>query len=223
MMRKNLLIAFALMVLTQAASLTAQEVSLTFHGESLSEALRQIDHAQSEKHILFLFDELEMFSVTAHIDHLPVREAVHKVCGNYPVLITEVRDAIFVEYVPKTVHLNPVMVNGVHLPLPAMLTADSVPDVMADLQQYARHIVYFNRVCPQEKVYLHLDNTAYFQGETIWYAANVINATTGSEAASKVLYVELLSPTGVILQQQKLKVVDGRCHGSFPLVDAGVE
>ncbi|MBR4778626.1 MAG: hypothetical protein IK011_01910 [Bacteroidaceae bacterium] len=222
-MRKNLFIAFALMVLTQAASLTAQEVSLTFHGESLSEALRQIDHAQSEKHILFLFDELEMFSVTTRIDHLPVREAVRKVCGNYPVQITEVRDAIFVEYVPKTVHLNPVMVNGARLPLPTMLTADSVPGVMADLQQYARHIVYFNRVCPQEKVYLHLDNTAYFQGETIWYAANVINATTGGEAASKVLYVELLSPTGVILQQQKLKVVDGRCHGSFPLVDAGVE
>ena len=198
-------------------------VTLKFRGESLSEALRQIDHAQSEKNIFFLFDDLEMFSVTTNIDHLPVREAVHKVCGTYPVQITEVRDAIFVEYVPKTVHLNPVMVNGARLPLPTMLTADSVPDVMADLQQYARHIVYFNRVCPQEKVYLHLDNTAYFQGETIWYAANVVNASTGTEATSKVLYVELLSPTGVILQQQKLKVVDGRCHGSFPLVDASVE
>ena len=57
----------------------------------------------------------------------------------------------------------------------------------------------------------------------IWYAANVVDATTGVEAASKVLYVELLSPTGVVLKQQKLKVVDGRCHGSFSLIDTSVE
>lgn len=87
----------------------------------------------------------------------------------------------------------------------------------------AAHINHFNRLCPQEKVYLHFDNTAYFQGETIWFSANVVSATDGNVADSKVLYVELLSPTGVVLRQQKLQVVDGRCHGSFPLVDTEVE
>ena len=91
------------------------------------------------------------------------------------------------------------------------------------LVPYASRIGYFNRLCPQEKVYLHLDNTAYFQGETIWFAATVVNATNLGEAASKVLYVELLSPTGVVLKQQKLKVVGGRCHGSFPLIDNDVQ
>ena len=85
------------------------------------------------------------------------------------------------------------------------------------------HINHFNRLCPQEKVYLHFDNTAYFQGETIWFSAHVTKATEGTVADSKVLYVELLSPTGVVLRQQKLQVVDGRCHGSLPLVDASVE
>ena len=85
------------------------------------------------------------------------------------------------------------------------------------------HINHFNRLCPQEKVYLHFDNTAYFQGETIWFSATVLDATTGNTADSKVLYVELLSPTGVVLRQQKLQVVDGRCHGSLPLVDPSVE
>ena len=84
------------------------------------------------------------------------------------------------------------------------------------------HINHFNRLCPQEKVYLHFDNTAYFQGETIWFSAHVAKATEGTMADSKVLYVELLSPTGVVLRQQKLQVIDGRCHGSFPLVDASV-
>ena len=96
-------------------------------------------------------------------------------------------------------------------------------DAMTKLAPYAARINYFNRLCPQEKVYLHLDNTAYFQGETIWFAATVVNATNLGEAASKVLYVELLSPTGVVLKQQKLKVVGGRCHGSFALIDASVQ
>ncbi len=104
----------------------------------------------------------------------------------------------------------------------ATLAAQTEGDV-AQLVTYAARINYFTRLCPQEKVYLHLDNTAYFQGETIWYAANVVDATTGGEAKSKVLYVELLSPTGVVLRQQKLKVVDGRCHGSFSLIDSSVE
>ena len=90
------------------------------------------------------------------------------------------------------------------------------------LMQGAR-INHFNRLCPQEKVYLHFDNTAYFQGETIWFSANVVKATDGTVADSKVLYVELLSPTGVVLRQQKLQIEEGRCHGSFPLVDASVE
>ena len=91
----------------------------------------------------------------------------------------------------------------------------------AILMQGAR-INHFNRLCPQEKVYLHFDNTAYFQGETIWFSAHVTKATEGTVADSKVLYVELLSPTGVVLRQQKLQVIDGRCHGSLPLVDASV-
>ena len=84
-------------------------------------------------------------------------------------------------------------------------------------------INYFNRLCTQEKVYLHFDNTAYFRGETIWFAATVADASNLGEAASKILYVELLSPTGVVLKQQKLKIVDGRCYGSFSLIDNDVE
>jgi len=214
---------FSFLLLLLSATATAQTVSLTFRGETLSEALRQIDHAQDERRILFLFDDLEMYTVTTVIDRLPATEAVRKVCRNFPVSITEVGSDIFVEYEPATVHLRPVVVDGRRVPLPALLLADDVPDSLATIQQLARHMVYFNRVCPQEKVYLHLDNTAYFQGETIWYAANVVSASSGGASASRILYVELLSPTGVILQQQKLKVIDGRCHGSFPLVDCSVK
>ena len=73
------------------------------------------------------------------------------------------------------------------------LTASLHEQSQAILMQGA-YINHFNRLCPQEKVYLHFDNTAYFQGETIWFSATVVKATDGTVADSKVLYVELLSP-----------------------------
>ena len=99
----------------------------------------------------------------------------------------------------------------------------SKQEQLRSLLAYAARASHFNALYPQEKVFLHFDNTAYFSGETMWFSANVVDATTGDTAHSKVLYVELLSPTGVVLQQQKLNVVDGRCHGAFPLVDVSVK
>ena len=77
----------------------------------------------------------------------------------------------------------------------------------------------FNRSFPQEKVFLHFDNTSYFQGETIWFKAFVVNATTFMRSKSTVLYVDLLSPTGVLLEQQKLKIVAGQADGCFQLLE----
>ena len=87
------------------------------------------------------------------------------------------------------------------------------------LLSHVQNVYQFNQICPQEKVYLHFDNTAYFQGDVIWFSAYVVNATSHTPAASKILYVELLSPNGVVLKQLKLKIEDGRAHGSLPLVD----
>lgn len=99
----------------------------------------------------------------------------------------------------------------------------SKQEQMRSLLGYAVRANHFNTLYPQEKVYLHFDNTAYFSGETMWFSANVVGATARDSAFSKVLYVELLSPTGVVLQQQKLKVEESRCHGAFPLIDASVK
>ena len=101
-------------------------------------------------------------------------------------------------------------------------TAEQMIEQMAELniqepavaeQMVLRNVqkVYdFNREFPQEKVFLQFDNTSYYQGETIWFKAFVVNASTLERSKSNVLYVELLSPTGVLLQQLKLKVYDGQ-------------
>ncbi|MBR5706714.1 MAG: hypothetical protein IKX55_03985 [Bacteroidaceae bacterium] len=87
------------------------------------------------------------------------------------------------------------------------------------LMKFAGNIHQFNSLFPQEKVYLQFDNTSYYTGETIWFKAFVTSASTLGRAQSKVLYVDLLSPTGVLLKQQKLKIVAGQADGSFPLLD----
>ena len=91
------------------------------------------------------------------------------------------------------------------------------------LLSYLQNTYQFSQICQQEKVYLHFDNTAYFQGDVIWFSAYVVNASTHTPAQSKVLYVELLSPNGVVLRQLKLKVENGHASGSLPLVDVSTE
>ena len=93
-------------------------------------------------------------------------------------------------------------------------------DYTRELMRFSGNIHQFNNIFPQEKVYLEFDNTAYFQGEIIWFKAFVTHATTLKRAPSKVLYVDFLAPTGQLISQQKLKVVAGQCDGAIPLVDA---
>ena len=101
----------------------------------------------------------------------------------------------------------------------------SVFNIKADdhtdaLLRYAGNIHQFNSIFPQEKVFLQFDNTSYYTGETIWFKAFVVNASTLQRAQSKVLYVDFISPTGVVLEQQKLKIVGGQADGNIILVDA---
>lgn len=92
-------------------------------------------------------------------------------------------------------------------------------DAYSRLKSMAGHIVGFNKNCPQEKVFLHFDNKAYYLGETIWFSAYVVDAGTLLPIAkSKVLYVELLSPEGDIIAYKKLKLVAGRCYGNLTLI-----
>ncbi len=87
------------------------------------------------------------------------------------------------------------------------------------LRLYSDNIVKFNSVFPQEKVYLQFDNTSYYIGETIWFKAFVVSASTHGHAPSSVLYVDLISPTGEFLKQEKLRIGDGQADGSLPLID----
>ena len=91
-------------------------------------------------------------------------------------------------------------------------------DVKTPLRQFVDNIEVFNRRFPQEKVYLHLDNTGYFMGEKIWFKAYVIRDDSQKLTdLSGVLYVELVNPSGDVVQTRKLEVRDGSADGCINL------
>lgn len=74
---------------------------------------------------------------------------------------------------------------------------------------------------PQEKVYLHLDNTAYFKGETIWFKAYLVRTDTEKRGnLSSVLYVDLVSPRGDVMASKKINITQGIGAGSITLDNA---
>ena len=99
-------------------------------------------------------------------------------------------------------------------PLPA-LRRRSTSSVLS----YIQKAMNFNKVVPQEKVYLHFDNMGYFENETLWFKAYVTRTDNGHLSdLSKVLYVELLNPSGDIVKTCKYPVGSlGVSHGDIKL------
>ena len=83
---------------------------------------------------------------------------------------------------------------------------------------YTSLIKRFLKTLPQERVYIHMDNNGYYQNDQIWFKAYLVNTGLDTIAdLSRTLYVELLSPGGIILDKRVLKGENGQCHGDFKL------
>ena len=83
----------------------------------------------------------------------------------------------------------------------------------------AMRALLVGRALPQERVYLHFDNTTYYLGETMWFKAFV--TSHGDDRItnhSRVLYVELVAPEGYVVKTEKYKIADdGTCFGEIYL------
>ncbi len=94
-----------------------------------------------------------------------------------------------------------------------------------DILGYISNVMNFHSVNPQEKVYLHFDNTGYFKGERIWYKAYVVRNNVERKSLSdyvptdksSILYVELLNSYGETVVRQKLKIENGMAYGDISL------
>ncbi|MBQ8462638.1 MAG: hypothetical protein IJ544_00785 [Prevotella sp.] len=90
---------------------------------------------------------------------------------------------------------------------------------MDDIRQALEH---GSQTQVQEKVFVHTDNECYFVGDTLWYKAYVVRADNMQPTdMSRILYVELLSPDGLLVERQQV-VVSGKGYtcGQFELRDS---
>ncbi|MBP3228724.1 MAG: hypothetical protein J6M53_08105 [Bacteroidaceae bacterium] len=101
--------------------------------------------------------------------------------------------------------------------LPSLLPAQT--DEFGRLARYFASLSDFDYRYPREAVYLHLDNNAYFEGETLWLKAYVVRASSLVPAPlSRVLYVELLDADGELVERKLLRVDSlGQADGEFKL------
>ena len=87
-----------------------------------------------------------------------------------------------------------------------------------ELNSLAERLERFGRAIPQEKVFVHMDNTCYFLGDTIWFSAYTRQTNTGRPSqVSGVLYVELLNNDGFLVERKLIEMREGHGNGFFAL------
>ena len=72
-------------------------------------------------------------------------------------------------------------------------------------------VARFGNRIPQEKVYVHMDNTSYLQGDTIWFKAYLRRTDTDKPSrVSNTLYVELRDPDGYLKERKQIWMTGAR-------------
>lgn len=72
-----------------------------------------------------------------------------------------------------------------------------------------------------EKLYLHVDREYYAPGDTLWFKSYLVSGLTNKlEPGFKNVYVQLISPKGVVLFNRMLMSVYGTSHGDMALNDS---
>ncbi len=86
------------------------------------------------------------------------------------------------------------------------------------IRNYLERLTAFGQRIPQEKVFIHMDNSCYFLGDTIWFSAYTRETATGKPSPlSRVLYVELLNHDGYLVERKLIELNKGRGDGFFAL------
>ena len=95
------------------------------------------------------------------------------------------------------------------------IPSDSIPK---DMKPMMERLTAFGQRIPQEKVFIHMDNSCYFLGDTIWFSAYTRETATGKPSPlSRVLYVELLNHDGYLVERKLIELNKGRGDGFFAL------
>ena len=96
-------LSFILLLCAIASVASAQKITHTFLDVPLSDALKYIQEQANDDNITFIYDELEDFRVTTHIQNKSISDAVVQIVGFYPVRVVKSgKHEIYVECTHKT-------------------------------------------------------------------------------------------------------------------------
>ena len=99
---------------------SAQEITHTFQNVPLSDALKYVQTQATDYNITFIYDELEDFRVTTHIQNKSITDAILQIVGFYPIRVVKSgKHEIYVECTHKTDrHLTGTIVDENSQPVP---------------------------------------------------------------------------------------------------------
>ncbi len=104
--------------------------------------------------------------------------------------------------------------------LSAVLGAAAQEQTPTTLEGWASRLQKFGKSIPQEQVFVHMDNTCYFLGDTIYFKAYLRRSDTGAPSRlSGLLYAELFNQDGYLVERQLIEMKNGQGDGSFCLAD----
>ncbi len=88
------------------------------------------------------------------------------------------------------------------------------------LEDWAQRLETFGTSIPQEEIFVHMDNTSYYLGDTIYYKVYMRLSDGRPSTLSGMLYAELLNQDGYLVERQKVEMTQGQGYGSFVLADS---
>ena len=87
------------------------------------------------------------------------------------------------------------------------------------LEGWSERLKSFGEKIPQEELFLHMDNSCYYLGDTLYFKAYMRLSDGRPSNLSNLLYVELLNQDGYLVERQKVEMKQGMGNGSFCLLD----
>ena len=96
-------LSFILLLCVIASVANAQKITRNFQDVTLSDALKYIQTQTTNYDITFIYDELEDFRVTTHIQNKSIPDALVQIVGFYPIRVVKSgAHEIYVECTHKT-------------------------------------------------------------------------------------------------------------------------
>lgn len=113
----------------------------------------------------------------------------------------------------------------IFIPLIGLLFFVSVSKAQTNQELATKIQGYFEKYqaeFPVEKAYLHLDKQTYTLGDDVWFGAYLVAGSNQIlSPLSRTLYVDFFDSDGLLVEQRKVKLENGRGAGDFKIARFG--